>query len=226
MAGKQRIVAEEGRVQEFSVSRQGDAKAKRDRTRQGAERDATRNLAGRNEEQKDASRNLARCGVPGATRRRNEFLPTARTPHAGTSPQSSGMPDLNDLEEGHVDVPHELRSTKLAKAFVRTARRVQSSRSPRRLLRQRKNAAAMASPHAASDARPLVDEAWRAANADLWDQLWEKCPKECSNTRRRLSEKLKRRCRKVSLHVFADSLSRSENDDLVDRRLIALMLEP
>ena len=103
----------------------------------------------------------------------------ARTPHAGTSPQSSGMPDLNDLEEGHVDVPHELRSTKLAKAFVRTARRVQSSRSPRRLLRQRKNAAAMASPHAASDARPLVDEAWRAANADLWDQLWEKCPKEC-----------------------------------------------
>ena len=38
VAGKQRVVAEEGRVQEFSVSRQGDAKAKRDRTRQGAER--------------------------------------------------------------------------------------------------------------------------------------------------------------------------------------------
>ena len=37
--------------------------------------DAARNLAGRNEEQKDASRNFARCGVPGATRRRNEFLP-------------------------------------------------------------------------------------------------------------------------------------------------------
>ena len=47
--------------------------------------------------------------------------------------QSSGMPDLNDLEEGDVDVPHELHSPKLAKAFVRTARRVQSSRSPRRL---------------------------------------------------------------------------------------------
>ena len=102
MAGKQRVVAEEGRVQEFSVSRQGDAKAKRDRTRQGAERrvyefsgswqgaerDAARNLA---EEQKDASRNLARCGVPGATRgvpgatrRRNEFLPRTSCP-AGLS---------------------------------------------------------------------------------------------------------------------------------------------
>ena len=53
-------------------------------TRQGAERRVYKFSASRQGAERDASRNLARCGVPGATRRRNEFLPRTSCP-AGLS---------------------------------------------------------------------------------------------------------------------------------------------
>ena len=55
-------------------------------TRQGAERRIYKFSASRQGAERDASRNLARCGVPGATRRRNEFLPRTSCPAYRTHP--------------------------------------------------------------------------------------------------------------------------------------------